>query len=367
MPKSLQWLDHRFHSSPWHSIHGSAAFVIAMICIWPTVTPSTQLRADTGAKTAQLKKEAAPKSKPAVDSDLQKFLDRVEVSKQGRRRTRHFTNEAGHIVKLDLSGVKTLERDDFSVIGASKHLESLNLYSSNVTDQDMSHLAGLTNLRELILNWCRITDVGFAHTKQMHELETLEIRLTKTTDASVPIISGFKRLKRLKISDTGIGDRGLQMLSTSLPELETLKLGDTKITDGGVKHLAAFRKLKGVTLDETAISNAGLKELAQLPQFRWTATHDETTREFIHRAEQGKFEDIERMSAPGVSLPERGRYKLTKLEKLEQRDRDKKAGQDRYRVEFHWTVPETKTDEFVYILLSVERGTIRGQQVGLIE
>lgn len=317
-------------------------------------------------KTTGKPKEDA---KTVIDTPAVKaFLDRVEVAKRGPfggKPKRHERNDAGQIVSLKL-GRADLKPADYPIIGTLEHLESLDLYSTKVTDNDMQHLAGLTRLKTLILNWTKITGDGLAHIRNMKDLETLEVRLTKITDKDVPVIAGLKKLRRLKISDTAITDEAVKLIAT-LPELRTLKLGDTKITDAAIKTLVGMKQLEAVTLDGAEISPAGLKELAQHPKLKWVENHELTIREYIFRAETSQFESIEQMSAPGIYLPASGRYRLIRLLPIKQTDRDKQRARHRYRIEFQWTVPERKQDNLIFIQVGAERGTIHGHEVGLIE
>lgn len=331
------------------------------------------------------KKKKTTSSTAKTNKQIQEFLDRVAYgpkSNARRKRNRHTRNAAGQIVKLDLRNFKNLRVEDFSVIGRMKHLESLNLYSSNVTDGDLKHLSGLSDLRELDLSWTKISGAGLAHLKDLKKLRQLGLRLTKIKDQDMRVIAGLKSLRRLKISDTAITNNGLKVLFNrvavdssetrsrpiaGLTNLELLRVGDTKITDDGLRHLAGLKRLRGLTLHETVITPAGLQKLAENPHFRWIASDQKTVAEYIRRAESGEFEAIDFMSAPGVSLPDRGEYKLLKLDKLPQTERDKRIGRQAYYMEMHWIVAEEKIDDIVHIKFSVDRGTIRGHNVGLKE
>ena len=61
----------------------------------------------------------------------------------------------------------------------------LNLSSTEITDEGLMHLKGLTNLRGLDLWRTQITDAGLLHLKGLTKLQNLDLRDTKVTDAGV--------------------------------------------------------------------------------------------------------------------------------------------------------------------------------------
>ena len=82
----------------------------------------------------------------------------------------------------------------------------------HMTDADLEHLKGLSQLRSLDLSGTQITDAGLEHLSELTQLHVLILWNTAVTDA------GLKHLKRL-------------------PALRTLGLRGTRITDAGVEHL----------------------------------------------------------------------------------------------------------------------------------
>jgi hypothetical protein len=121
-------------------------------------------------------------------------------------------------------------------------LEWLYAGGTKLTDDGLRHLADLTELRFLDLNWTAgITGSGFKH------------------------LGGLKNFSELHAHTTQVDDAAMEHL-VGLP-LVKLSLIRTKITDAGLPHLKQMKALRELWLQETMVSSAGLTELrAALPQ-----------------------------------------------------------------------------------------------------
>jgi Leucine-rich repeat (LRR) protein len=91
---------------------------------------------------------------------------------------------------------------------------------------------------------------------------------TRITDAGLKELAGLKNLRWLVLRDTQITDAGLKELA-GLQNLQRLDLGFTRITDAGLKELAGLKNLQWLNLWGTRITDAGLKELAGLKNLLW--------------------------------------------------------------------------------------------------
>ena len=89
---------------------------------------------------------------------------------------------------------------------------------------------------------------------------------TQVTVAGLSHLQGMTALRELKLSHTPVGDSGLIFLR-ALSNLEVLHLTGTKITDAGLVHLRGLKKLQELHVDRDACSFAALEELQQdLPE-----------------------------------------------------------------------------------------------------
>jgi hypothetical protein len=94
---------------------------------------------------------------------------------------------------------------------------------TQLTDNGLEHLKGLTNLNQLWLGNTDITGPGLVHLK------------------------GLTKLEMLILDDTDLTSTGLEHLN-GLTNLHTLTLGNTKVTDDGLKHLKGLINLQLLTL-----------------------------------------------------------------------------------------------------------------------
>ena len=81
-----------------------------------------------------------------------------------------------------------------------------------------------------------VTDAEIAHLEGLTELQTLEITKTKVSDAGLIYLKGLTKLQRLDLSFTPINGAGLIHLK-GLTEVRELKLHATNVYDAGLVHL----------------------------------------------------------------------------------------------------------------------------------
>ena len=107
---------------------------------------------------------------------------------------------------------------------------------AEVTDADLIHLKGLTNLYALYLTHTEVTDTGLEHLKGMTSLGNLGLSETQVTDAGLERLKGLTNFYALHLTDTEVTDAGLEHLK-GLTKLERLDLSGTQVTDAGVNEL----------------------------------------------------------------------------------------------------------------------------------
>jgi hypothetical protein len=103
----------------------------------------------------------------------------------------------------------------------------------SISENDVSCLDRLRDLRSLGLRQQSIGDATLAHLTIFPELEELDIAGTMITDAGLAHLTKLTRLKCLCLSDTRVSDAGLEHLNR-LPQLKTLHLNGTKVTEEGI-------------------------------------------------------------------------------------------------------------------------------------
>ncbi len=173
-------------------------------------------------------------------------------------------------------------------------LESLELYSVDITDDGLRHLVGLPKLKRIHLNSNEpITDAGLKTLGGIRTLEEIEIYAAKFTDTGLKHLDGLPRLRGLDLGDNPrLTDAGLKhlarhtglrllrltnnawvnddSLTTLAPftELESLNLANTLVSDAGLPTIAKLRHLASLDLHGTSVTDAGIAELSKLDKLR---------------------------------------------------------------------------------------------------
>ncbi len=129
---------------------------------------------------------------------------------------------------------------------SQKGIRTLQLGGDTVTEEGLASIAGLTELRELLIWWGGgVTDAGIARIGRLPRLQQVDISLSSLTDEGVGHLA-------------------------DLPALEELSLQGKEFTDASLAHLARAKRLKGLVLrsDRMEITDAGLDHLAGLKDLR---------------------------------------------------------------------------------------------------
>ncbi len=109
------------------------------------------------------------------------------------------------VVEVDFDGKGKVE-EGLAYVAALKHVRTLDLSMSKVTDAEVGQVAGLGQMQVLNLNFTGVTDAGLEHLGGLKGLRTLFLHGTKVTVAGV---------KRLQVALPGCAiqcDAGLQPL-----------------------------------------------------------------------------------------------------------------------------------------------------------
>jgi len=116
----------------------------------------------------------------------------------------------------------------------------VELYSSAFTDDDMYHLAHLTEVEILNLYNTQLGDAGLEHIANLRKLRSLLLVNTEITDAGLAHLAGLHRLEDLDLSETVITGSGLEHL-INLKFLRCLYIRNTRVTLEEVQH---FRRMQ---------------------------------------------------------------------------------------------------------------------------
>jgi hypothetical protein len=105
-------------------------------------------------------------------------------------------------VHLTLTG---WDQKDYSILKTRTDIVVLQMANADVTDETLTYLEGMANLRELDLNHTAITDGGLAILAKLPKLETLRLGQTRVTDQGLLThLKEAETLKKLDVENTEI-------------------------------------------------------------------------------------------------------------------------------------------------------------------
>ena len=117
------------------------------------------------------------------------------------------------------------------------NLTDLDLNFTLISDAGMPHLSRLTNLKELSLKSTNVTDAGLPYLLDMRKLEKLRLGhynlkgrdadeqpVSNITDDGLSCLAGLRNLKMLVLLNTKATPEGLQRLKDAIPNL-TIQAG----------------------------------------------------------------------------------------------------------------------------------------------
>ena len=148
---------------------------------------------------------------------------------------------------------------DLPVLLELSNLRMLDLRFSQVSDQGLRIVGNLTGLTNLNLANTQVTGQGLAHLNRLR-LQGLNLQRTNLTDSDVSQLAGMTSLRRLDLSSTNISDQSVGVLS-KLSGLNGINLAGTKMTTAGVNQLKKSLpkvQIVGGDDDDQSIVDSGL-------------------------------------------------------------------------------------------------------------
>jgi serine/threonine protein kinase len=151
-------------------------------------------------------------------------------------------------------------------IGTLKGLHSMNLERC-VFDEDGFNDIELPTLGGLDLHNTAVSDKGLSLlSSSLPKVNWLSLKDTKVTDKGCGYLRKWQLLNSVDLSGTKVGDEGLSAIALA-PAVSRLDISSTPITDNAVSALASMRSLKQLNVSSTALSDGAINRLAQaLPQ-----------------------------------------------------------------------------------------------------
>jgi Leucine-rich repeat (LRR) protein len=179
---------------------------------------------------------------------------RIDTYIGGRQQVTDLDRTTGEVI-ADLSNKANIKELDFT--------------DSDITDEDLAKLTDLKALRSVVLSDTAVGDKGLENLAKVAPKEVKELTLDKTnvTDKGLAHLSKFEGLQYLTLKDTSISDEGLKEIG-KLKSLKVLDLRETGITDEGLKIIAQMPNLTDILLGHTKVTDKGLEHLHSCRKLR---------------------------------------------------------------------------------------------------
>ena len=193
------------------------------------------------------------------------LLNETAISNQGLKTL----GQLASVQNLDLRGCP-VGNDGLAHLVGLKKLRALRLSGQNnmttVDDDGMVHVAHLTSLEVLAVDFLWVSETGLAQLDKLARLRELYLAQSTIGDDAMGLLGQFPNLKKLRISRNQVSDTGLEMLAKNA-RLEDLDLSENSlVSDEGFRHLAGMTSLKKLNLWRVSITDVGLEYLAGMVQ-----------------------------------------------------------------------------------------------------
>ena len=133
---------------------------------------------------------------------------------------------------------------------------------------DVKLLAELPNLCEVGIYNGALPMKKAEQIAKLESLEVLELQTLRISDrAFSTILTGTKRLRALRLSNTTIGDVAMRDVA-KLSDLTELSLTSTKITDRGIRSIVGLTGLRELSVAGTAVTDKCIPDLVKLSNLR---------------------------------------------------------------------------------------------------
>lgn len=213
------------------------------------------------AGAAETKKDAQADTGPwplvPEEQEILNFLRMNGGGEQGRDRRGHLTEVGVGVIQGRATLGEILTR-----AAKLRHVKWLDIHVERVAAADVQKLAGLKELKELVLRGVTIDSDACAVLGSLTQLETLTLNESSIDDAGLKKLEGLRALRGLGLGRTAVGDDGLATVA-KFTKLQRLSLEDTKVTPRGLRAVEQLKELCGLALPNS-LSDEALSHLQNL-------------------------------------------------------------------------------------------------------
>jgi hypothetical protein len=247
----------------------TACAVLACLTIVLQGPDNTAQQTASESETAALAEEEALASLESFGANVfQEDTGRVHVEMpvESGDNDLQLLNGIRHLRSLMLPGTKVTDAG-LNALVPHETLETLSLANTAVTDAGMQSIGKLKKLEVLDLSKCKISDKGISALFDLRALDHLVLNETSITDVGCKEIAKIHSLTKIFLNTTSITDSGVAELA-KLTNLQRLGVGDTRVSNAGLESLTKLKSLEVLGLFDSKVSDSGLKYLEQLPQLK---------------------------------------------------------------------------------------------------
>ena len=213
-------------------------------------------------------------------------------------------NSVGRITEVDLVGTWVTD-DDLTRIGSLPDLRKIDLSHTKISDLGLAHLRPLKNVVYLNCFYCSyITDGGVAFLKDWVNLEYLNVRGSEVTSRVFEHLAKMKNLQTLDVGFSRVNDDGFDALA-SLEHLEELHIGGDKMTGLALPSLRLLPSLQRLDVNGSQRTDSG----------RWGLMLTDVNVESI-----GALTQLESLNIGGAILSDVGMKALANMASLKSLD-----------------------------------------------
>ncbi|MDR3199154.1 MAG: hypothetical protein LBU34_14900, partial [Planctomycetaceae bacterium] len=123
-------------------------------------------------------------------------------------------------------------------------------------------------VKSITIDSADLDEEAFDLFAQQTDLETLLIaNYRELNDAMVAKIAGLKKIKNLRLKNSGITDNAVKIIVESFPALATLDISsNTLLTDTSLKEISRLKELTELVVNYCNFSEFGMMDISELPK-----------------------------------------------------------------------------------------------------
>ena len=175
--------------------------------------------------------------------------------------TRHVHPIFGQIEGISAS--KGVDNTSIKRLSGLRHLRSIFLSPTSLTDEGLLDLQTFPELEKLCLTGEFISDGGMRFLRDSTHIKMLELEQTAVTGTFLGTPNAFTHLETLNLSHTNVSDAGMKYIKR-LSSVVVLDLSNTLVTDDGLVGVEGMTSLEALYLRHTKVSDRGVEHICKL-------------------------------------------------------------------------------------------------------